>query len=67
MLLSLSGVHVDTCSGYDCVSHRAIPNHSAPLSSKLYPLPGCVGCDGVGSCGSVTWYRIRFPDPGLLE
>jgi hypothetical protein len=54
MFVSLSGGQVFTCSGYDCVSHMAMPNQSAPLSSKEYDLFGLFGLLADGSVGSVT-------------
>ena len=54
MLLSLSGVHVLICSGYDWVSHMAMPNQSAPLSSKENALFTLFGLLAGGSTGSVT-------------
>ncbi len=54
MLLSLSGVHVDFCSGQDCVSHMAMPNQSAPASSVWNDLFTLFGLLVDGSAGSVT-------------
>ena len=53
-MLSLSGVHVLICSGNDCVSHMAMPNQSAPLSSKENDLFTLFGLLAGGSVGSVT-------------
>ena len=52
MLVSLSGVQVDTRSGYDCVSQSAMPNHIAPFSSKWYERDS--GFVAGGSLGTVT-------------
>ena len=35
MLLSLSGLHVETCSGYDVVSHSVMPYHDPLFSSNV--------------------------------
>ena len=51
MLLSLSGVQVATCSGYDCVSHSAIPNQKAGCSCALVVPAG--GAED-GSRGSMS-------------
>ena len=53
MLLSLFAGQVPTCSGYDCVSHSAIPNHHVGFSWNEYDLPGAFGFVGDGSLGSV--------------
>jgi hypothetical protein len=53
MLASESGGHVVSCSGYDCVSHMAMPNQSAPLSSKEYDLFVWLGLLAEGSLGRI--------------
>jgi hypothetical protein len=65
ILESLSGAHVLTCSGYEAVSHIAMPNQNAGVSWKLHDRPGFT--EGGGSLGNVTCHWLRLPAPGTFE
>jgi hypothetical protein len=65
MLESLSGVQLPTCSGYDWVSHIAMPNQIAGVSWKSHDRPRTTA--GGGSFGSVSCHRLRLPAPAVWE
>jgi len=67
MFESLSGVHVLSVSGYDCVSHMAMPNQNAMPFSNVYDLPGLFGWFAEGSVGIVTFHWFWFPEPATFE
>jgi hypothetical protein len=64
MFLLLSAGQVDSCSGYDWVSHIAMPNQKAPLSSNVRPSQADLRAsfehrDHLGLCARRVDDRVR--------